>query len=203
MAVLFLLGVVMVLLYPLHLPLSNALPNGIGYSVAKVIIFIALPAAVLFYIERWDIREILHNVGVRAENWKKSLIYSLAATAVTILITLLTVIVILSTPTPDEIGILYRTVMFLESFTEEFFFRGVLLVYLLKKTGSFKVAYATSVISFILIHPQHLATGFLMPATQGILLGLVAYKTKNIIGPWIGHGLNRVIPSLIRIVSGV
>ena len=37
--------------------------------------------------------------------------------------------------------------------------------------------------------------------SQGILMGIIAYKTKNIIGPWIGHGLNRVIPPLIRALS--
>jgi membrane protease YdiL (CAAX protease family) len=72
------------------------------------------------------------------------------------------------------------------------------------KITNLKVAYSTSVLAFVLAHPQHLtALSLLVVATQGILLGVVTYKTKNIIGPWISHGLNRVIPSWISIALGV
>jgi len=87
--------------------------------------------------------------------------------------------------------------MFFEAFNEEFLFRGVLLLYLWKITD-FKVAYVTSVLAFILAHPQHLTSLSLIGvAAQGILLGIVTYKTKNLVGPWISHGLNRVIPQIL------
>jgi membrane protease YdiL (CAAX protease family) len=87
--------------------------------------------------------------------------------------------------------------MFIEAFNEEFFFRGILLLYLLKITD-IKIAYTTSVLAFILAHPQHFNSLWLVSTSlQAILLVAVSYKTKNIIGPWISHGLNRILPSLI------
>jgi membrane protease YdiL (CAAX protease family) len=91
-------------------------------------------------------------------------------------------------------------IMFLDAFNEEFLFRGVLLLYLWKITD-FKIAYATSVLSFILAHPQNFTSLYLIStAAQGILLGIVTYKTKNLIGPWISHGFNRVVPQIISVL---
>jgi len=77
------------------------------------------------------------------------------------------------------------------------FFRGVLLIYLWKITN-LKVPYSTSILAFMLAHPQHLTSlSLICVAAQGILLGIVTHKTKNILGPWISHGLNRVIPQIL------
>jgi len=60
------------------------------------------------------------------------------------------------------------------------------------------VAYAPSILAFMLAHPQHCTSLFLIcVAAQGILLGVVAHKTKNIIGPWISHRLNKVILQIL------
>jgi membrane protease YdiL (CAAX protease family) len=89
--------------------------------------------------------------------------------------------------------------MFFEAFTEEFFFRGVLFLYLLSKTNV-KIAYLTSVPAFVLMHPQHFTSLFIISTvTQAILLTVITHKTKNIIGPWVAHGLNRILPSAIRL----
>jgi len=90
--------------------------------------------------------------------------------------------------------------MFLDAFNEEFLFRGVLILYLWKITD-IKVAYATSIVSYIIVHPQHYASLFMISTiAQGILLAIIAHKTKNIIGPWISHGLNRVLLQIIRAI---
>lgn len=80
---------------------------------------------------------------------------------------------------------------FVEAFTEEFFFRGILFVLLTQKTNV-KIAYITSLTSFTLMHPQNLMTFFLISTLmQGILTVEIARKSQNILGAWLLHGSNR------------
>jgi membrane protease YdiL (CAAX protease family) len=188
LSILFLTGVLIVFLYPI----TSILP----YVIGKFIIFVLLPMLALFYIERWNLREILSKTGIYKLNLQRSILYGLAATIVTITITILV-------STTTSFDLLFRTIMFFEAFTEEFLFRGVLLLYLTKKTN-LRVAYLTSILGFILIHPQHFTSLFIFStASQAILLAIVAHKTQNIIGPWISHGLNRFLPSLIKTALGI
>ncbi len=130
------------------------------------------------------------NLGVRKKNMSKSVLYGLVAAVITVVITM-----VVATTTFD---LFFRIIMFFESFTEEFFFRGFLFLYLLTKTNK-KVAYATSILGFVLIHPQHFTSLFLLSTiAQALLLTIVADKTGNIVGPWVSHGLNRFLPSLIK-----
>ena len=141
-------------------------------------------------------KDILSKLGIRKENLAKSLIYGLIAAAITITITVL----VIQTMPFDWV---YRIIMFFEAFTEEFFFRGLLFLYLLSKTD-LKVAYVTSILGFVLMHPQHFSSFFLISTiTQGILLTVVVHKTKNITGAWVGHGLNRFFPVLLRNMLGI
>jgi membrane protease YdiL (CAAX protease family) len=190
-AVLYATGIVMVALYPLN----SQLGFFGGYAALKALLFIILPMAALYCIERWNVREILANAGIRRKNSGRSIVFGLSAAGVTVAITLLVA-------TPIGFDAAWAVVMFLESMTEEFYFRGILLLYLARKTGM-KVAYATSVISFIIIHPQNFSSLFIVStAAQGILLAAIAQKTKNIIGPWVSHGLNRVLPRAILMALG-
>ncbi|MFA5771639.1 MAG: CPBP family intramembrane glutamic endopeptidase [Thermoplasmata archaeon] len=182
-------GAIIIILYPITFYLSNAF-GVIGYSLGKFVLFVLLPIATIFYIEKWKIKDILFNVGVRKKNLWKSIMYGLIAAIATIAITL-----VISAST--KIDVFYHGIMFFEAFTEEFFFRGVLFLYLIGKTN-LKVAYLTSIVGFILVHPQHFTSIFITTTiAQAVLLTIVVDKTKNIIGPWISHGLNRVVPSLI------
>jgi membrane protease YdiL (CAAX protease family) len=80
---------------------------------------------------------------------------------------------------------------FFESITEEIYFRGVLLLYLWKKTN-LPVAYGTALGSFVLSHPQHFISLFLISTiVQAILTAEIARRSKNIIGSWFVHGCNR------------
>jgi len=179
-----------IILYPITSFFSISMPL-FGYLIGKIFLFVVFPIITIFYIEQWDLKDILSNVGVRNRNISKSIFYGLIVAIVTIIITVFV-------SSPSNFDPVYRTIMFFESFTEEFFFRGFLFLYLLKKTNP-KIAYATSILGFILIHPQHFGNMFLISTvTQGVLLTIVTDKTKNIIGPWISHGLNRFIPALIR-----
>jgi membrane protease YdiL (CAAX protease family) len=83
------------------------------------------------------------------------------------------------------------TISFFEAFTEEFFFRGILFIFLLQKTNM-KIAYVTSLASFILIHPQNLTNLFIVGTIiQGFVTLEIARRSQNIIGSWMLHGSNR------------
>ena len=184
-----------VALYPLVSFLSELLPP-LGYTLGKVILFILFPVVTVVLLERWRLRDCFLCLGIRKTALSRSIVYGIIAAAVTILITILVI-----TTTPFDV--MFRTIMFFEAFTEEFYFRGFLFLYLLSKTN-IKVAYTTSILGFILIHPQHFTSLFLLSTiAQGVLLTVVAHKTKNILGPWIGHGLNRFFPVLIRNILGI
>jgi len=194
-ALLTICSIVIIALYPLTFYLTNIF-GSVGYTIAKFILFVILPIVAILYIEKWGLKEILITVGVRKKNLPRSIVYGLGAAIVTILITIIV-------STTFKIDIVWHIVMFFEAFTEEFFFRGILFLYLLKKTN-LRVAYPTSIIGFILIHPQHFTSIFIVSTIiQAILLTIIADKTKNIIGPWISHGLNRALPTLIRASLGL
>jgi len=83
---------------------------------------------------------------------------------------------------------------FIESFTEEFYFRGVLFLFLLNKINP-KIIYLTSLSSFILIHPQYITNYFhpfiISTIVQGILTLEIVRRSKNLSGAWLLHGANR------------
>ena len=187
------LGVVV--FYPLTSILGEAFPI-YGYAIAKAVLFMLFPVMTILLVERWKISEVLVNLGFRQDGISRSVVYGLLAVLITAAATILA-------SSASSLFPLHQTVLFFEAITEEFFFRGFLLIYLLRKTSP-KAAYLTSVLAFVLAHPQHFLTLHLIPLIlQGVLLALVAYKTKNIIGTWLSHGLNRTLPSLIRVGIGL
>jgi len=182
-------SVAVIIFYPITPILTDLIPL-FGYTIAKFILFVFLPIITIFYIERWHLKEIFSNLGVSKKNIRKSVKYGILAAIVTIIITMS-----VSNANND---LIYRGILFFEAFTEEFFFRGFLFLYLIKKTDR-KIAYATSILGFVLIHPQHFTELFLISTlAQGILLTIVTDKTENMTGAWIGHGLNRFAPAFIR-----
>jgi len=89
--------------------------------------------------------------------------------------------------------VVLAVISFIESFSEEFFFRGLLFLYLAKKTN-LPIAYITSFLSFILMHPQHLNNLFILSTIiQAIITLHICQKTKNIAGAWLIHGSNRIL----------
>jgi membrane protease YdiL (CAAX protease family) len=82
-------------------------------------------------------------------------------------------------------------VSFVESFTEEFLFRGVLFLFLISKTN-FKIAYITSLGSFILMHPQNFSNPFIISTiAQGLITLEICKRSNNLAGAWVVHGTNR------------
>jgi membrane protease YdiL (CAAX protease family) len=182
-----------VILYPITTYLANIIEPTLGYFLGKLILFTLLPFVTILYLERWKIKTTLMELGIKKEKLLISIILGLGVLLITVVIALL----IYGLGQTDSPSAYWNTIMFFDAFNEEFLFRGVLFLYLWKITD-LKIAYATSVLAFILAHPQNFTSLYLIStAAQGIFLGIVTYKTKNLIGPWISHGLNRVIPQII------
>ena len=185
-----------VILYPITTFLENIIEPTLGYFLGKLILFFILPFITILYLERWKIKTTFMELGVKKKKLIGSILLSLGALIITVILALI-LIKLGQTEAPSAY---WNVVMFFDAFNEEFLFRGVLLLYLWRITD-LKVAYITSVLAFILVHPQHLTSlSLITVASQGILLGIVTYKTKNIVGPWISHGLNRVIPQIIAVL---
>lgn len=175
--------------------LAKIIEPNLGYFVGKMILFTIIPLITILYLERCTIKTALTEVGLKKEKLVMSIIMGLGVLVITVILT-----VIIWWGQIEPTSAYWDVIMFFEAFNEEFLFRGFLLLYLWEITD-LKVAYATSVLAFILAHPQHLTSvSLIIVVAQGILLGIVTYKTKNIIGSWISHGLNRVIPTLIGII---
>ncbi len=186
--------VLVVLLYPTVFYLSDAL-GILGYAIGKFVLFVGLPLAAVVYLERSHVRPALTKLGVQRPNVGKSLLLGILAALVMIVVTVLVT-------SAQPIDLFIDGVLFVEAFTEEFLFRGVLFLYLATKTTPW-VAYATSILGFIAIHPQNFEGWFLVSTVlQAVLLAVVADRTHNLAGPWLAHGLTRSIPQAIRFLLG-
>jgi membrane protease YdiL (CAAX protease family) len=141
-----------IIFYPINSYLGNSIPF-LGYTIDKLILFVLFPIITVFYIERWNLKNIFKNLGVCKKNLWRSILYGSLAAVVTIIIAIM-----VSTTSNDLVNM---TILFFEAFTEEFFFRGFFFLYLLKKTN-LKIAYITSILGFVLMHPQHFTRLFLI-----------------------------------------
>lgn len=190
--------VLIVIGYRITVDLGKIIEPTLGYLIGKFILFTLFTLIAILFLEKCEIKTVLLQTGVKKENLSISVLFGLGVLVITAILTL-----IVWWGKIEPASLYWDVIIFFEAFNEEFLFRGVLLLYICKITN-LKVGYSTSVLAFILAHPQHLtALSLLIVATQGILLGAVTYKTKNLIGPWISHGLNRIIPSWISIALGV
>ena len=192
----FIIFIIIVLLYPITTILGNYIDSSFSYFIVKLMIFVVIPLLVIIYLEKWKIVDAFSELGVRGNNLIKSIILGIGVLVVTVCIYFWGV--------TGHVLSYHQIIMFFDAFNEEFLFRGVLLLYFWKITD-IKVAYTTSILAFILAHPQHFLSSTMIglligTAVQGILLAIVSHKTKNIIGPWISHGLNRIIPQLLRVL---
>jgi membrane protease YdiL (CAAX protease family) len=139
-----------------------------------------------------DVNHLLFQFGITKEKLPLSVVFGLAALVVTLLMSILA-----SWGRAGSLSLSWSAIMFLDAFSEEFLFGGVLFLYLFRLTDV-KIAYATSLPAFILAYPHHFDSLFIAATTaQGTLLALVTHKTNNIVGPWISHGSNRVFANAL------
>ncbi len=194
-AILFGMGILIVILYPIVIAASDA-SWYIGYPLSQFGLFVVIPLIVLGLMEKWRFQKTVVEVGVSGKKLWTSIAYGLTAAVVMIAVSLLL-------SSSSEWNTSTSIVLFLSAFNEEFLFRGVLLLYV-TRISNLPSAYATSIIAFVLAHGQYLPYDAFILSTivQAILLAVVVVTTKNIIGSWIGHGLTRIIPSILRAALG-
>ncbi len=179
----------MVLIVVLYWPLlTSNLAFTHTYPAVKLLLFVLLPLA-LFLVIKHDTSP-LHGAfyGVTKQGIRKSLFWFLLFLPIMLVVSGLIQYFIGATWSADPVA---GIISFFEAFTEEFFFRGILFIFLLQKTNM-KIAYVTSLACFILVHPQNLTTLFIVGTIiQGIVTLEIARRSQNIIGSWMLHGSNR------------
>jgi len=164
-----------------------------AYVSVKVLLFIALPITVLLLLKRNKSPLDFRQYGIQSEGAKKSILLFVVLLP---LMLIASYIVRIGSSAPASADLPYGAIMFFEAFTEEFLFRGILFILILSLTDV-KIAYFTSFACFLLMHPQYYASGLMIGMlsliVQAVLTIEIARRSKNIIGSWLLHGLNRFV----------
>lgn len=161
----------------------------------KFILFVLFPLISLFFIfkiknlkTRNKIGFDVNQFGISSYGLKKSLRLGFIFLPLMLIVTFFVKFLMGGT---FESNLILGIFSFIESFSEEFFFRGILFLFLMYKTN-FKVAYITSLASFILLHPQNFFNPFIISTIiQGFITLEICRRSKNITGAWLVHGSNR------------
>ena len=189
---------IMIIIIVTYWPLSLALPSA-GNIVVKFLLFVLIPLALLFTMRK-EKTSFLSRFGIQRKGIEKSLQWGLFLLPIMLLVTFVIGYFIV---TPSQGDLYTGGILFIEAFTEEFFFRGILFLVLVSRTNS-KIAYLTSLASFVLMHPQHFTSLFIIGTiVQGILTLEITRRSENLFGAWILHGSNRffsivVLPILMN-----
>jgi membrane protease YdiL (CAAX protease family) len=169
------------------------------YIAVKILLFILLLLGAFLLIKRNTSPLQGKWYGISKDGLKKSCFFFVFFLPIMLIVTF--IIKYINGISLDA-DVAAGTLSFFEAFTEEFFFRGILFLVLLKKTN-LTIAYLTSLASFTLMHPQNLTNIFIIGTiVQGILTIEIARRSKNIVGSWFLHGSNRffeltIIPFLL------
>ena len=185
---------VMILIIVLYWPLlTSGFFSTYTYIVVKTLLFVLLPIIAFTVVKRDTPLVRLTDYGIKKEGTKKSLIWFIVFLPLMLATTfLLQYFNGQYFPGIEwNADVIAGSISFFEAFTEEFFFRGVLFILLSQKIP-IKIAYVTSLTSFILMHPQNFDTLFILGTIlQGVLTLEIARKSQNILGAWFLHGSNR------------
>lgn len=195
----------MVLIVILYWPLTLGF-DSTSNIVTKFLLFILLPLFLLYTAckiqnklknEKQEIS--FEQFGITRDGFGKSLRLGLLSIPLMLLVTYAARYMIDGIL---EVNFPVGVVSFIESFTEEFFFRGILFLFLISRTD-LKIAYITSLASFVLMHPQNFNNPFIFSTiVQGFLTIEICRRSKNLVGAWVLHGTNRffsiaVIPFIL------
>jgi membrane protease YdiL (CAAX protease family) len=183
------IALVMMLIVLLYWPLiTSNIFSTYTYVGVKILLFVILPLVIFLLIKRNTSPLHIAAYGITKEGVKKSIVWFILLLPIMLIITGLIQYYL----GMDSIAeLIPGVVSFFEAFTEEFFFRGILFMFLLQKS-TMKIAYVTSLASFTLMHPQNLATIFIIGTIiQGILTLEITRRSNNILGAWMLHGSNR------------
>ena len=190
----------MIFIVVAYWPLTLGL-NSTSNIVTKFLLFVFMP--LVFLYTTWKIRNkqkkkkqehSFKQFGITEEGFEKSLKLGFLFLPIMLIVTFIAKYMIGGTLGGNfSLGV----VSFVESFTEEFFFRGVLFIFLLSRTN-LKIAYVTSLASFVLMHPQNFSNPFIISTiVQGFLTIEICRRSKNLVGAWVLHGTNRFFSIVI------
>ena len=190
----------MIFIVVAYWPLTLGL-NSSANIVTKFLLFVLVP--LVFLYTSWKIRNkhkkkkqeySFKQFGLTEEEFEKSLNLGFLFLPIMLFVTFLVKYVVGGTFDSNfPLGV----VSFVESFTEEFFFRGILFIFLLSRTN-LKIAYITSFASFILMHPHNFSNPFIISTiVQGLLTIEICRRSKNLVGAWVLHGTNRFFSIVI------
>jgi membrane protease YdiL (CAAX protease family) len=182
------------LYYPLMWSLPESPLNSYAYFFIKLVLF-TLPALLIIRYRGYN----LEDFGITKERFRLSMLLGLGFLIVTALVSAL----IFSNAIDLDLFMIatWSVPMFLDAFNEEFIFRGVFFLFAYKNTRHLPLSYAVSMLLAFAWHPFELAR--MVPVfVQGTLLSYVMYKSGNISGAWVSHGINRsLINVFIRLLK--
>ena len=169
------------------------------YLLGKVILFL-LPGLIIIRLRRYK----LSDFGITKERLGLSLLIGFGVLIIT---TLTNAVIFIQNPemtlawtsqfvSPSNLVMIWGIPLFLDAFNEEFLFSGVFFLFAYKNTENLPLAYIVSMMVAFAWHP--LTPFRMIPVfVQGTLLCYLLYKSKNIHGAWISHGINRTSGSVV------
>ncbi|RLG19262.1 hypothetical protein DRN74_07110, partial [Candidatus Micrarchaeota archaeon] len=174
--------------------ITSNLPEGsfqwYFYFLAKTILFV-LPGLVVIKLRKYR----LSDFGITINGLKLSLLLGFGI----LLITSITNAIIFSLTGSIFLPpfLTWSIPLFFDAFNEEFMFRGIFFFFALKNTKNLALSYIVSMILAFSWHPEFTMFRMIPVFVQGTLLCYLLYKSKNIFGAWISHGINRTLASVL------
>lgn len=172
--------------------ISN-LPKGVFewyfYFFAKMILFL-LPGIAIIKLRKYK----LSDFGITKKGLKLSLLLGFGILIITGFTN--AIIFLLKGSITEPLFLTWSIPLFLDAFNEEFLFRGVFFLFAFKNTKNLLLSYIVSMILAFAWHPLTLIR--IIPVfVQGTLMCYILYKSKNIFGAGVSHGINRTLGSVL------
>ena len=169
------------------------------YFIAKFVLFL-MPGLILIKVRNYKLSEF----GIAKEGLRLSLLLGFGILILTT-VTSATTFLLNPATTPSNLWdftipsniILISIPLFFDAFNEEFLFRGVFFFFAYKNTKNIALSYIVSMLVAFAWHPEFTLFRMVPVFVQGTLLCYLLYKSKNIHGAWISHGINRTTGSLV------
>ena len=164
--------------------------QGYFYLIAKAALFL-LPGLVVIKLRKYR----LSDFGITTNGLKLSLLLGFGI----LIITSITNAIIYSLKGTIFLPpfLTWGIPLFFDAFNEEFMFRGIFFLFALKNTKNLALAYVVSMILAFAWHPEFTMFRMIPVFVQGTLLCYLLYKSENIFGAWISHGINRTLASVL------
>ena len=173
--------------------------TAIQWQLVVIAVFIVVPFAWYFIVNRLGIRGILSRIKLVSQNIDKAFLWGiLAAIVIFFLIFAIEVVLISMGHEPEDLSNIPDiqrlfspvTLFFLvaiQPIGEEIFFRG----FLFEKIEHFAGGMAAIFVTAFLFGIAHMSYGkifpVVMPILMGVVLGFIVYKTKNLYSAIIAH----------------